>query len=149
MAPGTRTPNERLNSESCAGLPRDLNARLPAKSDTRLKVVFWRGRTPFYRLCTTPMTTEAKAFNARRSRQIAVRNERKFGLPGAACYVLSCPISCFVIQSKSSSSFLVVMQNIPRDLSLPCICSIASSGISSFGTKKTRVLSGYTATKAM
>ena len=64
MAPGTRTPNERLNSESCAGLPRDLYARLAGETVARLRDVFCLRATAEADASTQPMDTEAKAFNA-------------------------------------------------------------------------------------
>src|SRR5680860_177103 len=40
MAPGTRPSNERIGSEDCIALLRNLNARLAAKSVARLSAVF-------------------------------------------------------------------------------------------------------------
>jgi hypothetical protein len=40
MALGTRAPNERKLTNVCAGLPRDLNTRVPTKTFTRLRAVF-------------------------------------------------------------------------------------------------------------
>lgn len=68
MAPGTRTPNERLNSESCAGLPRDLYARLAGETVARLRDVFCLRATAEADASTQPMDTEAKAFNAASTR---------------------------------------------------------------------------------
>jgi len=64
MAPGTRTPNERLNSECCARLPRDLYARLAGEPVARLRDVFCLRATTEADASTQPMDTEAKAFNA-------------------------------------------------------------------------------------
>ena len=76
MAPGTRTPNERLNSESCAGLPRDLYARLAGETVARLRDVFCLRATAEADASTQPMDTEAKAFNSELYEHIRISRVR-------------------------------------------------------------------------
>src|SRR5690554_112293 len=60
MAPGTRTPNGRMMSGIYAGLPRNLNTELAAKTDARPAAVFCLETTAKLRPNTKPKSDEAR-----------------------------------------------------------------------------------------
>src|SRR5690554_352275 len=60
MAPGTRTPNGRMMSGIYAGLPRNLNTELAAKTGARPAAVFCLETTAKLRPNTKPKSDEAR-----------------------------------------------------------------------------------------
>ncbi len=68
MAPGTRTPNVRKLPDDCAGLPRDLNTRLAAKTVARPKAVFCLLASPETAAKHQAKEHRSKAFNANSTR---------------------------------------------------------------------------------
>ena len=64
MAPGTRTPNGRKLPKECAGLPRDQNTRLAAKTVANLKAVFRLRKATEARAKHQTNEHRSKAFNA-------------------------------------------------------------------------------------